>query len=124
MEKNWIKEVRDFLNKAMNKGLKTEAYHYHNTDTEYYKFHIYNDKYGYIRLEFAENPGKVYINTPRGNTSYDINLSKRDLLELDAVVLSVEEYCEDMAIYEFEHFFSEDDSNKVTDINDLDNDDE
>ena len=43
-------------------------------------------------------------------------------MELDALVLSVEEYKEDMAMSEFNSFFNEMD--KPTDINDLDNDDE
>lgn len=121
MEKNWIEEIKEFLRKAMNKGFKISAYHtlvgYNNID--YYDFRVV----GNSEIEFIIEPSKIILETKKGTAYFDKDLSKRDFLELDAMVLTIEEYNEDMAISDFNNFFGEEE-NKVVNINDLDNDDE
>ena len=122
MEKNWIKEIREFVRKAMNKGLRTVAYHtlMGNDSRDYYEIRIFKE--GSI-VEFTIEPTNLCLDTSKGTAHFDLTLSKRDLLELDAMILTIEEYNEDMAISDFNNFFG-DEENKVVNINDLDNDDE
>ena len=115
MEKNWIEEIKEFLRKAMNKGLRTKAYR----TSDYYDFRVIGDSI----LEFTVEPSRITLETKKGTAYFDKDLSKRDFLELDAMVLTIEEYNEDMALSDFNNFFG-DEENKVVNINDLDNDDE
>ena len=121
MEKNWIEEIKEFLRKAMNKGLKINAYHILVGDdsTDYYNFRVIGDSI----IEFIIEPSIITLETKKGTAHFDKDLSKRDFLELDAMILTIEEYNEDMAISDFNNFFGEEE-NKVVNINDLDNDDE
>ena len=121
MEKNWIEEIKEFLRKAMNKGLKINAYHtlVGDDSTDYYEFRVIGDSI----IEFIIEPSRITLETKKGTAYFDKDLSKRDFLELDAMVLTIEEYNEDMAISDFNNFFG-DEENKVVNINDLDNDDE
>ena len=121
MEKNWIEEIKEFLRKAMNKGLKINAYHtlVGDDSTDYYEFRVIGDSI----IEFIIEPSRITLETKKGTAYFDKDLSKRDFLELDAMVLTIEEYNEDMAISDFSNFFGEEE-NKVVNINDLDNDDD
>lgn len=121
MEKNWIDEVREFVRKAMNKGLLIDAYKGTTPweeDSKTYNFNIEHK----VCITFNVWDNSLRIATEHGHLKVTYELSKRDELELDALILSVEEYKEDMAMSEFNSFFNEID--KPTDINDLDNDDE
>ena len=120
MEKNWIEEIKEFLRKAMNKGLRIVAYHtlVGDDSIDYYEFRVTGDSI----LEFTVEPSRITLETKKGIAYFDKDLSKRDFLELDAMILTIEEYNEDMAISDFNTFFGEE--NKVVNINDLDNDDE
>ena len=122
MEKNWIEETIKFVHKAMNKGLKIKAYHTLMGDNsrDYYEIRIFKES---SVIEFIIEPTNFCLDTSKGTACFDLVLTKRDLLELDAMVLSIEEYNEDMAISDFNNFFG-DEENKVVNINDLDNDDE
>jgi hypothetical protein len=123
MEKtNWIEEIKEFVRKAMNKGLKIVAYHtlMGEDSRDYYKIRVFK---GNSVVEFTITPTKLCLDTSKGIAYFDLTLSKRDLLELDAMILSIEEYNEDMAISDFNNFFGEDNS-KPTTIDDLDNEDD
>ena len=122
MEKNWIEEIKKFVHKAMNKGLKIKAYHTLMGDNsrDYYEIRIFKES---SVIEFIIEPTNFCLDTSKGTAYFDLTLNKRDLLELDAMILSIEEYNEDMAISDFNNFFG-DEENKVVNINDLDNDDE
>ena len=122
MEKNWIEEIKEFLRKAMNEGLRIKGYHtlFRDDNIDYYEIIVFKDN---LVIEFRVKPSKICLETPKGEVHFDVTLSKRDLLELDEMILSIEEYNEDMAISDFNNFFG-DEENKVVNINDLDNDDE
>lgn len=122
MEKNWIEEIKEFIRKAMNKGLKIRNYRYTENDdnTIYYEINIFCNN---LAIRITINKEEICIETPNGYANFNINLTKRDLLEIDAMMLSIEEYNEDMALTEFNNFFGEEE-NKVVNINNLDNDDE
>ena len=121
MEKNWIEEIKEFVRKAMNKGLFINAYQgttHLEEDSKTYNFDIEHK----VCITFYVWDNSLRIATEHGYLNVTHELSKRDELELDALILSIEEYREDMAMSEFNSFFNEID--KPTDINDLDNDDE
>ena len=118
MEKNWIDEIREFIRKAMNEGLRVRAYN--NTSLKHYEIRVFKEN---SIIGFTIETSKIRIETPKGELYTDVYLSKRDLLELDAIMLSIEEYNSDMALTEFENFFKKDE-NKPKDINDLDNDED
>lgn len=122
MEKNWIEEIKEFVRKAMNKGFRIKAYHIlmGGKDKDYYEIRIFKES---SVVEFTIEPTNLCLDTSKGEAHFDLTLSKRDLLELDAMILSIEEYNEDMAFSDFNNFFG-DEENKVVNINDLDNDDE
>ena len=118
MEKNWIKDVTEFVRKAMNKGLCIEGFYFDVKGglRSHYSFLV--DK----KFSFGIYEDYIHLATPTGNLRKDINISKRDLLELDSILLSIEEYNEDIALSEFENFFNEE--SKSIDINDLNDDDD
>ena len=122
MEKNWIEEIKEFIRKAMNKGLKIQKYYYiideKKRNTYYYRIYKNND----FNIDISIEPSTIILTTPKGRAHFNVNLTKRDFLELDAMSLSIEEYNEDMAISEFENFFEEE-QNPVS-IDDLNDDDE
>jgi len=122
MEKNWIEEIREFVRKAMNKGLRIVAYHTIMGDDsrDYYEIRVFKEN---SVVEFIVEPTNLCLRTSKGTADFNLTLSKRNLLELDEMILSIEEYNEDMAISDFNNFFG-DEENKVVNINDLDNDDE
>ena len=122
MEKNWIEEIKEFIRKAMNEGLRIVAYHTLMGDDsrDYYGIRVSKES---SVVEFTVEPTNLCLSTSKGIAYFDLTLSKRDLLELDALILSIEEYNEDMALSDFNNFFG-DEENKVVNINDLDNDDE
>ena len=123
MEKNWIEEIKEFLRKAMNKGFKVNAYYITTIEDNipnYYEYRVFKED-GVV--SFTIESTHIRLETTKGEACFNINLSKRDLLELDAMVLTIEEYNEDMAISDFNNFFGKEE-NELVNINDLDNDDE
>ena len=114
MEKNWIKESREFLREAMNKGSRIISSYY----DDYSQFIINNEIH--IIMFFEDN--KFDLTTPKGKLDIPYEYSERDKLEIKAMYLTIQEYKEDMAISEFEHYFNTDDEPKT--VNDLDDDDE
>ena len=119
MEKtNWIEKIKETVRVAMNKGL----FLYGDKFGENFRFHIgkEDDEQIIIILCFKN---VININTKRGVIDIEHTLSDRDSLELQALVLSIKEYREDMAISEFEEFISNK-KEDITDINDLDNEDD
>lgn len=122
MEKNWIETVKEFIRKAMNKGLSISGYKQSIPWGEYKIWYDFEIDHSKIVLKFDTYDDSFTIHTPNGFYKTNYKLTKRDELELEALILSIDEYREDMAISEFNAFFN--DMDKPTDINDLDNDDE
>lgn len=122
MEKtNWIEKIKEAVRIAMNKGLRIKVYHtlFRDDNIDYYEITVFKDN---LVIDFRVTPSKICLETPKGEGRFDVTLSKRDLLELDTIILSIEEYNEDMALSDFNNFFGKEDS-KLT-INDLDNEDD
>ena len=113
-KKNWIKESIEFIREAMNKGLRISPSYF----DEYSQFNIDNEIY--IAMSFEDN--RFGLITPKGKLDIPYEYSERDKLEIKAMYLTVQEYREDMAISEFEHYFKTDNEPKT--VNDLDDDDE
>ena len=120
MEKNWIKEITEFVRRAENKGLEVGAYSYDGI-TEI-RVITENTKV----FSFVFNGGNLSIRSKKGHVEIPYTLTKRDSLELESLCLSIQEYSEDMAILEFEEFMRENDSdssgNKPINIDDLEDD--
>ena len=117
--KNWIEKIREFVRNAMNEGLS--IYKYKNEDC--YDIRIVRNNPLHETFDITIRKDRISINTPNsGFIVIEIELSKRDKLELDAVMLSIEEYKEDIAITEFNNFFKKD-NNSPTTIDNLDDDD-
>jgi len=119
MEKtNWIEKIKEAVRIAMNKGLILSGYE--DKCEGVFQFYIGNNNDEKIIILCFNKA--IAINTKRGNIRIEYTLSDRDKLELQALALSIKEYNEDMAISEFNEFIS-DKKEKVTDINNLDDDD-
>ena len=118
MEKNWIEKIKEAVRVAMNKGLLLSGYE--DKCEEVFQFYI-GKKDGEKIVIFCFKKA-IIITTKRGDIRIEYNFSDRDNLELQALLLSIKEYKEDMAISEFEEFISEK-KDEITDINNLDDDD-
>ena len=117
--KSWIEKIIEFVRNAMNEGLS--IYKYKGEDHYYIRI-IRNDSLNET-FNIIIYEDRISINTPNsGFVVIEVELSKRDKLELDAVMLSIEEYKEDVAITEFNNFFKKDDNSPTT-IDNLDDDD-
>ena len=119
MEKNWIKEIIEFVRNAMNEGLSIYSGECDNS----YQISVIRNHSLYETFDFSIYKDRITITSPTGFTTIANKLSERDELEIKASMLSIKEYREDMAIYEFEHFFKAGDGEPKT-VNDLDDDDE
>ena len=115
MEKNWTKEIIEFIHNAMNEGLT--IYNYEPNKYEY-QIRVIRD---YKAFDITICKSFIDICSPSGYKKIENKLSERDELEIKAMMLSIKEYREDVAISEFEHFFKKDD--KPTTIDNLDDDD-
>jgi hypothetical protein len=113
MEKtNWIEKIKEAVRVAMNKGLNILI----GTENFPYNIEIKNEICIYIYKD------RIIINTQHGYTKIEHSLTDREQLEIHALIISIREYKEDMAISEFEEFIS-DKKEEITDINNLDDDD-
>ena len=91
---------------------------YHN----YYHISIKTTKDSFYKVfDITICKDNICIESPTGFVKIENKLSERDELEIRAIILSIKEYNEDMAISEFENFFRKDD--KPTTIDNLDDDD-
>lgn len=114
MEKtNWIEKIKEAVRVAMNKGLEIIEDSF--SQTEYIELEGIE-----FRLDIKNNLIKIF--TPKGKLFVNHNFTDREQLEIQALLLSIKEYNEDMAISEFEEFIS-DKKDEITDINNLDDDD-
>lgn len=114
MEKtNWIEKIKEAVYTAMDKKLEISSMSFNSIYIQYKSgmtFHIGRDL--------------ITISTPKGYISIDHSLTDREKLEIDSLRLSIKEYNEDMAISEFEEFISKkEEKEKITDIDNLDDDD-
>lgn len=112
MEKNWIEKIKEAVRVAMNKGLNILV----GTGNFPYNIVIKNEICIYIYKD------RISIDTQHGYIKIEHSLTDREQLEIQALVISIKEYKEDMAISEFEEFIS-DKKEEITDINNLDDDD-
>ena len=118
MEKtNWIEKIREVIRVAMNKGLIIKGKY--QEVLNYYSFSIEGGSEFFIDLD-SDN---ISIHTKKGYLFEKYSITDREDLELKALVLSIKEYNEDIAISELEEFIS-DKKEEITNINDLDNDEE
>ena len=121
MEKtNWIEKIKEGVRVAMNKGLRIKYSFEESIEHEIILWLDKENTYKYICITIMENI--IYISTPSGCSEITYSITDRDDLELRALGLSIKEYNEDMAIFEFEEFISEK-KEEITDINNLDDDD-
>ena len=114
MEKNWIEKIKEAVRVAMNKGLNVQR----GNGSFPYAISIKNENQICIYI-FKDS---ISINTSNGYVRIDHSITEREELEIQALMLSIKEYNEDMAISEFEEFIS-DKKEEITDINNLDDDD-
>ena len=123
MEKtNWIEKIKEGVRVAMNKGLRIK---YSFEESIEHEIILWLDKENtskYICITITIMENIIYISTPSGYSEITYSITDRDDLELRALGLSIKEYNEDMAIFEFEEFISEK-KEEITDINNLDDDD-
>ena len=120
MEKtNWIEKIKEAVRVAMNKGKHIVTYYDDVSTMRIFRIEVDDDSN--ISIDFFKDV--FIIHTRNGYLRIDYNLTDRDKLELQALALSIKEYKEDMAISEFEEFIS-DKKEKITSINDLDNEDD
>ena len=110
MEKNWIEKIKKAIRIAMNKGLDINV-----IDKTFY---IYPEEAAKVII-LDITPTKIIIKTSKGLFTVSHSLTDREKLEIQALILSIKEYREDMAISEFEEFISNK-SSKPMDVNDLD----
>ena len=111
MEKtNWIEKIKEAVRVAMNKGLNTK------TGTKL-PYSIVLDR----KLTIYICKECISISTSNGYIHIDHSLTAREELEIQALILTIKEYNEDMAISEFEEFISNK-KEDITDINNLDDD--
>jgi hypothetical protein len=116
MEKtNWIEKVKEAVRVAMNKGLEI-------TEDSFPQYKYIIEFENGIEFKFDIQDNLIKIFTPKGKLFVNHNFTDREQLEIQALVLSIKEYNEDMAISEFEEFISEE-KVEITDINNLDDDD-
>lgn len=116
MEKtNWIEKIKEAVRIAMNKGLNIQR----GTEGFPYAITIKNQGNQIYIYIFKES---ISISTSNGYAYINYSSTDREELEIRALMLSIKEYNEDMAISEFEEFIS-DKKEEITDINNLDDDD-
>ena len=115
MEKtNWIEKIKEAVRIAMDKGLSI-----HRSSGDFpYTIAIKNQICIHI---FKEG---ISISTSKGYIYIDHSLTDREKLEIQALLLSIKEYREDMAISELEGFISDKKEDSKLTINDLDNEDD
>ena len=120
---NWIEKIKEAVHVAMSKKALLSGYE--DKCEEVFQFYIGKDD-GTIKDE-----GKIVIlcfkkaisiSTSKGYIRIEYTFSDRDNLELQALVLSIKEYRENMAISELNKFISEKED-EITDINNLYDDD-
>ena len=112
MEKITMNDVITFVMKAMDKSMKVRRY----SKTWII---IYND--GEIIFEFIVNDNEINIGTKRGWCKIR-ELNQKDIARWNVLCEEVKEYESDEAYSCFKNFFAEDE-NKITDINELNEDD-
>ena len=112
---NWIEKIKEAVHVAIDKGLNI---HRSSGDDFPYTIAIKNQIYIYI---FKEG---ISISTSKGYIYIDHSLTDREKLEIQALLLSIKEYREDMAISELEGFISDKKEDSKLTINDLDNEDD
>lgn len=117
MERNWIKEIIEFIRNAMNEGLSIYTCEYDNS----YYIRIIRNHSSCETFDFNLYKDRIIISSSTGYKKIENKLSERDELEIRAIMLSIKEYNEDVAISKFDNFFKKDD--KPTTIDNLDDDD-
>ena len=118
MEKNWIKEIIEFVRNAMNEGLSIYTY----KREECYDIRVVRNNSLYETFDITVCKDDITIASPNGGfAKIEYKRSKRDELELDSIMLSIEEYKNDVALSEFSGFFNKED--KPRNIDSLDDDD-
>ena len=119
MEKtNWIEKIKEAVRVAMNKGLYIEGKY-----QELLKYYFFKIEGGFDFFIYLDS-NSISIHTKKGYLFEKRSITDRDKLELQALVLSIKEYNEDIAISEFNEFISDKKEDSKLTINDLDNEDD
>ena len=119
MEKmNWIEKIKEAVSIAINKGLYIEGKY--QELLKYYFFTIEGGLEFFIYLD----SNVISIHTKKGYLSEKYSITDRDDLELRALVLSIKEHNEAVAISELDKFISNKKEDSKLTINDLDNEDD
>ena len=113
MEKITMNDIITFVMKAMDKSMKVRR------DARNC-ISIYNDDE--IIFEFIANDNEINIGTKRGWCKI-CELNQKDIARWNVLCEEVKEYESEEACSCFKNFFAEDDKNKITDINELNEDD-
>lgn len=115
MEKtNWIEKIKKAVYTAIDKKLEVEIL----INSIYINYKYKGE------LIFNIKKDLITITSPKGYISIDHSLTDKEKLEIDSLKLSIKEYNENMAISELEEFISnKEEKEKITDIDNLDDDD-
>lgn len=114
---NWIEKIKKAVHIAINKRLFIEGRYQELLN--YYFFTIEGGFEFFIYLD----SNSISIHTKKGNLVKKYSITDKDDLELRALILSIREYNENIAISELEEFVSENSEvETITDINSLDDD--
>lgn len=121
MEKNWINDIIEFISKAIENRFSIECA---SDSNQYYKFEVTKDNQDNVIIFISHFDGNYTLSiiTRKGEIHQSIKVTPRDIVALDGLVLDIKEYGTSMAVSEFENFFN-DESSKVMNIDDLDNED-
>ena len=114
MEMNWIEKIKEAVHVAINKGIYINGHIEDNNNTFY--FYI-----GEITIVCFQET--IIVTVRGGFAEIKYILTDRDKLELQALILSINEHRENVAISKLEEFISEKED-KITSINDLDSEDD
>ena len=116
-----LQDAIECVYKSMDKGYSVENRSYLNGEDglRVYNFHIRENNNKYVTIGLSDSEIRIY--TPGGELCIKYELTDRDKLELDTLVVEIKEYREKIAIDEFSWFSK---IPKVTSIYELDDDDD
>ena len=127
MEKITIDNIIAFTKEAMKNNINVNSSYFNNISCDEpdnvpsfsYCIGIINDEES---ISFNINSNSICLYTKRGSTGIENILTEREKVNLESLRLDIKEYNKERALSRFETFFNE--MNKLSDIDDLDNEDD
>ena len=113
-----MNDIIAFVKGAIKRDFRIEA---RSTEACYW-MNIYNSNNDYIEISYWKN-GDLYISTHKLNSYHISGLSEKDILDFQITFLEAKEYSKNKTLQFFDEFLGEEPSKKITNINDLDDDD-